>query len=125
MKSKNLIEKQTRKKTNKSLIDMIIFLKKNGKWKKVAEKLSGPKRKEKIINLSDLNKITKDGEKVLFIGKVLSKGEINKKIIIIGLDFSSKAKEKLLKSGCKFLKIYDEALKNPKMEGIKIINENN
>ncbi|MDP3758526.1 MAG: uL15 family ribosomal protein, partial [Candidatus Daviesbacteria bacterium] len=64
---------------------------------------------------------TKEKEKVIVPGKVLSQGEINKKIKVIALSFSEKAKEKLKKSGCEFSNILTEIKSNPSGEGIRIL----
>ena len=125
MKSNKKIEKQLKRKKKDSLVRTIILSKKNKKWKLISEKLSSPLIKKKNINLKEIEEKSKPGEKILFIGKILSQGDITKKIKIIALSFSEKAKEKLFRSGSEGSTIYEEILKNPKMEGIKIINENN
>ena len=54
-------------------------------------------------------------------GKVLSQGEISKKIKVVALSFSEKAKEKLLKANCEILSILEEIKKNPDAKRIKIL----
>ena len=121
MKSKTKIEKQIKKKTNASLVETIISAKKNGKWIEIASILSAPRRKRINLNLEKINEETKDGEKIIIPGKVLSQGEINKKIRIVALNFSEKAKEKLLKKGCEVITILEEIKSNPSAKGIKIL----
>jgi len=121
MKSKTKIEKQMKKKTNALLVKTIISAKKNNKWLDVAEILSGPRKKWININLEEIDKKTQDGEKVVIPGKVLSQGEMTKKIKIVALDFSEKAREKLLKSKREILNIIEEIQKNPEAKGIKIL----
>ena len=121
MKSKTKIEKQIIRKTNTELVKTIISAKKNDNWLKVAEILSSPRRKKVNINIEKINKLAKDGEKIAIPGKVLSTGEVDKKIKIIALEFSEKAKEKLLKAKCEVSNILEEIKKNPEAVGIKIL----
>lgn len=121
MKSKSLIEKQIKKKTNTKLVETIILAKKNKEWLEVASILSGSRRKTMYFNLDEINEKVKDSEKIIIPGKVLSQGEINKKIKIVAISFSEKAKEKLLKSSCEISYILDEIKSNPSAKGIKIL----
>ncbi len=120
-KSKTQIEKQMQKKNNPELVETLMNAKKKDKWLEVAGIISGPRRKRIDLNLNEINNQTKDKEKVIVPGKVLSQGEINKKIKIVALSFSEKAKEKLKKSGCEFSSILTEIKLNPSAEGIKIL----
>lgn len=122
-KSKTLIEKQMQRKHNQELVKTIIATKKNAKWFKVAELISSPRQRKISINLEKINKETKEGDIIVIPGKVLSQGEINKKIKVIALNFSEKAKEKLLKAKCEVSTILKETKKNPKAKGIKIIQK--
>lgn len=121
MKSKTLIEKQTKKKTNTSLVKTIIAAKKKDNWNEIARILSGPRRTKRSVNIGEINKESKEGEIIIVAGKVLSQGEINKKIKIRALNFSEKAKEKLLKSKSEISSILEEIKKNPEAKGIKIL----
>lgn len=121
MKSKNRIEKQLKKKTNSILTETIIAAKKNKNWLEVSGILSTPKRKRQEFNLDKIVKEAKEGEIIIVPGKVLSLGEINKKIKISALGFSEKAREKLLKAGCEVSNILEEIKKNPQAKGVKIL----
>ena len=57
----------------------------------------------------------------MIVGKVLSIGEITKKIKICSFGISNEALEKLKKTKSEWISIADEIKKNPKAEGIKII----
>lgn len=120
-KSKTKIEKQLQKKTNSVLVETIIAAKKKEAWKKVAEMLTAPRRKRMDVNLERIEKETKAGETIVVPGKVLSQGEMDKKIKVVALSFSEKAKEKLLNSKCEALTILDEIKKNPDAKNIKIL----
>ena len=58
---------------------------------------------------------------MLIPGKVLSQGKVNKKLKVIALDFSEKAKEKLLSEKCQVTYIIDEIKSNASAKGIKIL----
>ena len=124
-KTKTKIDKQSQKKTNPILIDTIRAAKKtnNEFWIKIASILSGPRRMHKSINLEEIDKNTKEGDSIVIPGKVLSEGEISKKIAIIAFNFSENAKDKILKTKSRCLNILDEVKKNPQANGLKIIKE--
>jgi len=120
-KSKTKIEQQLQRKRNQELVETIIKAKKSDKWLQVAELLSFPRRKRIEINLKEINEKSKDGEIIVIPGKVLSQGELEKKIKIAALNFSEKAKEKIKKSGTSTLSILELIEKNPKAEGVIIL----
>ena len=120
MKSKSKIKKQTKKKTSTELVRTILLAKKHNSWVEVAKILSGPRKKRVNKNIDE---IKKEGENIVVPGKVLSQGEVDKKIRIIALSFSEKAKEKLIKAGCEVLSISEEIKKNPEAKGIKILKK--
>jgi large subunit ribosomal protein L18e len=121
VKSHTKIKKQTKKKKNPELVNTINAARKNKSWIKIAEILSSPRRKRKNKNINEIDKKTKEGEKVLIVGKILSQGEISKRISLVALNYSKKAEEKLLKAKCEFSKISDEIKKNPEAKGLKIL----
>jgi len=121
MKTKSKIDKQLQKKFNKELIQTIIAAKKKDKWLEVAGILSGPRRKAMSLNLEEINENSKDGEILIVPGKVLSQGEISKKIKIVARSFSEKAREKLLKSKTPFSSIIEEIKKNPDIKGGRVL----
>lgn len=123
MKTKTKIEKQLRKKSNNELVETIIAAKKNEKWMDVARILSMPRRDSTEMNLDEIDRNSKDGETMVVPGKVLSQGEVNKKIRIVAFGFSEKAREKLLKSKIQTSSILEEIKKNPEGKGIRIIKK--
>ena len=120
-KSKTKIEQQLQRKRNQELIETIIKAKKSDKWLQVAELLSFPRRKRIEMNLNEINEKSKNGETILIPGKVLSQGELEKKIKIAALNFSEKAKEKIKKAGASHLSILELIKENPKAEGVNIL----
>jgi large subunit ribosomal protein L18e len=121
-KSKTLIEKQLKRKTNSILAETIIQAKKKEAWNEVAEILSGSRRKRTNLNLNELNGADVGEKDILVIpGKVLSEGNIEKKLKVVALSFSERAKEKLLKAGCKVSNILEEIKSNPTGKEIKVL----
>ncbi|MBU3907117.1 MAG: 50S ribosomal protein L18e [Nanoarchaeota archaeon] len=123
MKTKTKIGKQVKKKLNRELFETIIIAKKNDAWLKVASLLSSPKSRRIIVNLSEIEKQTKEGDTVVIPGKILSQGDITKKIRVAALGFSESAREKLLKTKSEVVTLMEEIKKNPKANGIKIIGD--
>jgi len=121
MKTKTKIEKQLHRKINKDLVNTIIAAKKHKNWNEIAHLLSSPRRKKIYVNLQKINEEGKEGEKIMVPGKVLSLGEIEKKIKISAVSFSERAKEKLLKYKCEVSTILEEIKKNPEAKGVKIL----
>jgi large subunit ribosomal protein L18e len=120
MKSKTLIEKRTKRKNDSELVETIIAAKKNKNWFKVAEIISSSRRNRIDMNLDEIGK--KSDKKIVVVpGKVLSQGEVAKKIKIVALKFSERAKEKLIKSGCQIESILDEIKKNPDAKDMEIL----
>lgn len=121
MKSKSKIEKQLKRKTNPELVKTIIEAKKKKEWNEIAEILSSPGVNKICINLDKINEKIKEGEIIVVPGKVLSEGEIDKKVKIVAFNFSEKAKEKILKNKGETLTILEEIKKNPEAKNIRIL----
>jgi len=92
-----------------------------GIWKKVAQELKKPARIRRIVNLSRINRYTKEGDIIVVPGKVLSEGELSHKITIAALTFSDKSIEKIEASGSKKMTISELIKDHPKGSGVRII----
>ena len=121
MKSKTQIEKQLERKSNPELVKTIIEAKKKKNWVEVAAMLSSPKARRISMNLSKINDEAKEGEIVVIEGKVLSQGELNKKIKVVALGFSEMAKEKISKAKGEALTILEEIKKNPEAKNVRFL----
>jgi large subunit ribosomal protein L18e len=110
--------------TNRYLRELINKLKKLSNkekvkiWKVIALELGKPTRKRVNVNISKINKYTKDNETAIIPGKVLSSGELTKKITIAAYQFSKTAKEKL---GNNAILIKELIKVNPKGKRVRII----
>lgn len=115
------------KTTNPQLIELINFLKKQGRenkaeiWRDIAERLAKPRRKGIAVNLSRLNRHTQKSETVAVPGKVLAAGEITHPITIAAFAFSGKARERINAARGKCLTFPDLIKKNPKGSNVKVI----
>jgi len=121
MKSKTLIEKQLEKKTNPELVKTIIEAKKKKNWLQVAAILSSPRAKRINMNLDKINNEAKEGEIVVVAGKVLSQGELDKKIKVVAFSFSEMAREKISKAKGETLTILEEIKKNPEAKNVRFL----
>ncbi len=113
--------------TNEHLKDLVSGLKKqsydqNAKlWKRIASDLEKPARKKRIVNLSRLNRFTKENETVVVPGKVLGAGTINHSILIAALAFSENARQQIEKAKGKCMTIRELAKQNPKGKDVMIM----
>jgi ribosomal protein L18E len=119
--SKTKLKSRVKKKTNPVLAETLQAAIKAPAWNNVAKLLSGSTRNYSSKNLFEIEKETKLGDTVIIIGKVLSKGELTKKVRICALAISEKAQEKLKTTKSEIVSILEEITKNPKAEGIKIL----
>ena len=110
-----------KKKTNSELVKTIFSLKKNQGWLEVAKLVSSATRKQPSINLDELNKKTKEGDTIVFPGKILSVGNLDKKIRVCALGFSERALEKMKEKKAEAVSILEEIKKNPNAKGIIIL----
>jgi len=90
-------------------------------WKRIASELEGPTDSRRAVNLSRIDKYARSNEIVVVPGKVLSMGNLSKKITIAAYTFSKPAKEKITSSGGKAITIYDLLKDNPKGSKVRII----
>lgn len=121
MISSTRLKKRAKKKTSVVLVETIGAARKNPKWNEVAKVLSGSTRRYSSVNLFEIDKQTTAGDTVVILGKVLSKGELTKKVRICALNISEKASEKMKETKSEIVSILEEIKKNPKAEGIKLI----
>ncbi len=121
MISKTRIKLRNKRKTNPVLVETVQLALKNEAWSKIASILSGPTRNYSAKNLFEIENESKAGDTIIIPGKILSKGELTKKLKLCSLSISVEAKEKLKHSKSEFVYLLDEIKKNPKAEGIKII----
>lgn len=113
--------------TNLQLQQLIRELKKKsiedkvGLWKRIAVDLEKPTRQRRIVNISRINRFCNDNETIVVPGKVLSEGELSKKVNIAAFSFSESAKDKIEKASAQLMTIQELMKKNPKTSEVRII----
>ena len=116
-----------RKPSNPFLADLIEELSNKGYKDKnkfllaLAKKLKKPANIRAEVNLSRINRHTKDGDTIVVPGKVLSSGILEKKLTIACFKSSEKAQKKIKDSGSSIPTIKELIEKNPKGSNVKFI----
>jgi large subunit ribosomal protein L18e len=105
---------------NQNLTGLIYKLKAKDSaiWKRIASDLEKPTRDRRIVNLSKINRFTKEDETIIVPGKVLGTGLLDHKLTIAAYSFSQSALDKITKASAKALSI--EALMNEQIKGKKL-----
>lgn len=110
-------------KTNNTLSDLIKEIKETAHkensnfWKRIAKELEKSTRRQREVNISRINKYTKDKETIIVPGKVLGEGDLDHNLTIAALKFTEPAKKKLKN----ILTIKELLKKDPKGKNIRII----
>ena len=114
-------------KTNPALNSLIHELKKQSNekdatiWKDIANRLEKPSKNWAEVNLNRISKYINDKETALIPGKVLSTGDLTKKVTIAAWSFSEKAAEKIKNAGGKTITIKEIMKSNPDGKNIRIL----
>jgi len=119
--SQTKLKERTRRKTNPEIIELLRLAGKNKTWMPLAKIISSSARKYSSVNLEQIDEKTEIGDTVVIPGKVLSAGNLTKKIKICALTISESARTKLKETKSEFSSITDEIKLNPKAAGIKLI----
>jgi len=118
--------RQTRS-PNPNLTGLIILLKKKSRenqaaiWRDISERLAKPRRKRIAVNISRVNRHTKEGDEVLVPGKVIGSGLLDHPVKVAALDFSEQARSKILGAKGQCLSISELLKINPKGANVKVI----
>jgi|TARA_B100002003_G_scaffold245222_1_gene272671 large subunit ribosomal protein L18e len=111
-------------KTNTHLVSLIQELKKKAIetdasfFKRLATDLEKPVRQSRVVNLTRINKHTKENEFIVVPGKVLGTGDLDHALTIAAYKFSTSAIEKI--NGSKSKAISLNELMNGDIKGKKI-----
>ena len=90
-------------------------------WRVVAENLRRPRRKRRVVNLYELNRLTSPNDKVLILGKLLATGLLKHPLYVVAFDFSDKSYEKVKAVGGSPIYLEDFIKTKPDISGFKII----
>jgi len=89
-------------------------------WKRLANDLEKPSRQRRSVNIYKIEKFAREGETVVVPGKVLSLGQLTKKLNVAAWNFSQEAEQKINQIG-KTLTIQQLIKENPKGKKVRIL----
>jgi len=113
--------------TNPERMKLVKLLRKSSQqgkvkiWSLLAECIEKPKRRRVAVNLSRIDRNTKDGDVVVVPGKTLGSGTLTHPVSVAAFSFSQKAKEKVESAGGKCLTIGEILAQNAEGSTVKII----
>jgi large subunit ribosomal protein L18e len=119
--SQTKLKGRIRNKTNSNTIELLREGRKQKAWNSVMKIISSSTRNYSSVNLARIDAETKAGDTVVIAGKVLSSGNVTKKLRICALAISDEAKDKLKESKSEYVSLIEEIKSNPKATGIKLI----
>jgi len=111
---------------NQIVIHMIKDLKQASKkneapiWSRLAELAIKPSSARRVVNLTRINKTTKDNDVLFVPGKVLGTGNISHKIILSSFSMSTTAAKKIIQTGGTIMTYSDMIKKYPTGKGVMI-----
>ena len=109
---KQLLVQELKKVSNENKVPL---------WKRVALELEKPTRRQRVVNLSKLEKFATEKDIVIVPGKVLGDGELVKKLTVVAHMFSKKAIEKITALGGKVYLLENFLKENPKPKQAKLL----
>ena len=89
-------------------------------WSRLAELARKPSSSKRVVNLSRINKTTKDNDVLFVPGKVLGTGNISHKITLSSFSISTTARNKIIQSGGSIMIYSDMIKKFPTGKGVII-----
>lgn len=90
-------------------------------WKDISRRLLSGRKNRATVNVAEISRSSKDGEKVVVPGKVLAAGSIDHKVTVAAFSFSQGARAKIVASGGKCIEISDFAKSTSQAKGVLII----
>ena len=89
-------------------------------WAKMANLALKSSSSKQVINLTRINKLTKDNDVLFIPGKVLGTGNISHKITICSFSISRTATKKITQTGGNVMRVYDMIKKYPTGKGVTV-----
>ena len=90
-------------------------------WLKLAKLALKPSSSKRVVNLTQINEVTKDGETIVVPGKILGTGNISHKITVSSFSISNSAAKKIISSGGKIISFKEMIENSPTGKGVRII----
>jgi len=112
---------------NQMTIQMVRDLKQASKkndapiWSKLASLALKTSSSKRVVNLTKINNLTKDGDIIFVPGKILGTGNLSHKITLSSFSISVNAAKKVIQSGGSILKLNDMITKFPTGKGVTIL----
>ena len=113
--------------TNQVVIQMVKLLKqasiKNDApiWSKLAKLALKTSSARRVVNLTKINKVTKENDVIVVPGKVLGTGNVLHKVTLSSFSISNSAAKKIIESGGKIISFSEMIEKFPTGKGVNII----
>ena len=113
--------------TNQVVIQMVKLLKqasvKNDApiWSKLAKLALKTSSARRVVNLTKINKVTKENDVIVVPGKVLGTGNVLHKVTLSSFSISNSAAKKIIESGGKIISFSEMIEKFPTGKGVSII----
>ncbi len=113
--------------TNQVVIQMVKELKqastKNDApiWLKLAKLAMKTSSSKRVVNLTRINDVTKEGEVIVVPGKILGTGNVSHKITLSSFSISNSAAKKITESGGNIISFKEMIEKFPTGKGVRII----
>src|SRR3989338_3851999 len=82
-------------------------------WKRIVEDLEKPTRQRRIVNVYTIDQVAQNGETIIVPGKVLSLGNLSKKVNVAAFQCSSEARQKIAHANGRVLTITELIKENP------------
>ena len=89
-------------------------------WSKLADLALKPSSSKRTVNLTRINKITKENDVLFVPGKILGTGNLSHKITLSSFSISTTARNKIIKSGGNVMAYSDMIKKFPTGKGVII-----
>ena len=90
-------------------------------WRRIVKDLKKSSRQRRKVNIYKINKAARDGETIVVPGKVLSVGELSKKVDVAALTFSAEARKKIEESKGKVMSLTELLKNNPEGKKVRIL----
>ncbi|MBI4182293.1 MAG: 50S ribosomal protein L18e [Candidatus Aenigmarchaeota archaeon] len=90
-------------------------------WLAVAREVNRPRRRQRDVNILDIDRCSQNGETLAVPAKVLGTGETAKKVTVAALGFSPAARQKIEQAGGKALSLLELVRQHPEGKGVRIL----
>lgn len=90
-------------------------------WRRVADDIKKPSRQRRTVNVYKIEKYVRDGETVVVPGKVLSQGDLTKKVDVAAVSFSQEARRKIQEAKGRIMSIQQLLHENPEGKKVRIL----